>query len=186
MTEEERLFWVDKAIVLGASEAWVVRMEDVVMDPRTRLKCRVPLCASFGKNLMCPPFLPSFRENEELIRKYTWGLLVKLKVKVTTETDRDSIYAGALDLHNIVNQLEKAAFEKGYRFAAGLIGGTCRLCDRCVAETGGTICRHPFEARPSMEAMGIDVIGTLERLGIEVPQFPPKDKVEWVGLLLIK
>ncbi|HHW18633.1 MAG TPA: DUF2284 domain-containing protein [Firmicutes bacterium] len=186
MIEQERLFWVSKAMALGASQAWMIAIDDVVMDPRARLKCRVPLCSSFGKNLMCPPFLLSYRESEEAIRRYNWGLLVKLEVQAIIERDRDLIHAGALDLHKIINQLEKVAFERGYRFAAGLIGGTCRLCDRCVAETGGTICRHPFEARPSMEAMGIDVVATLERLGIEAPEFPPRDKVEWIGLLLLE
>jgi len=186
LTEQERLFWVNKARKLGASQAWMVGIDDVVMDPRTRLKCRVPLCSSFGKNLMCPPFLLSYKESEEAIRRYRWGLLVKLEVEAVMEKDRDLVYAGALHLHKLINQLEKTALERGYRFAAGLIGGACRLCEKCVAETGGTSCRHPFEARPSMESMGIDVVATFERLGIEPPKFPLGDKVEWIGLLLLE
>lgn len=186
MGEEERRFWVEKAVELGASQAWVVAADQLVMDPRTRLKCRVPLCSSYGKNLMCPPFVPSFRESEETIRRYSWGLLVKLDVPIHGEKDRALAYSGAVELHKLMNALEKTAFEAGYRFAAALIGGTCRLCERCVAETGGSNCRHPFEARPSMEAMGIDVVGTLERMGLSAPQFPPRNRVEWFGLLLLK
>ncbi|MGB9866667.1 MAG: DUF2284 domain-containing protein [Bacillota bacterium] len=185
MDEGKRKLWIERALALGASGAWVIGVDQLVMDPRTRLKCRIPLCSSYGRNLMCPPFVPSFRESEEAIKKYEWALLVKLEVSFEGEADRQVAYSGAVKLHKLVNALEKEAFQAGYRFAAGLIGGTCRLCERCVAETGGTRCRYPFEARPSMEAMGIDVLGTLDRLGLVVPQFPPGTKVEWIGLVLL-
>jgi predicted metal-binding protein len=56
------------------------------------------------------------------------------------------------------------------------------FCGKCVG-TGGK-CIHPFSARPSMEAMGIDVVATLENAGKNL-EFPVKDKVQWWGLLLV-
>ncbi|HHV79697.1 MAG TPA: DUF2284 domain-containing protein [Firmicutes bacterium] len=186
MTDEEAIFWRKEATSLGASLARVIRVDQILMDPRTRLKCRVPLCPSYGRNLMCPPFLPSYAEAETMVRKYSYALLLKLEVNMGDGPDRDVAYEGAISLHRLVNSLEKLAFQKNYRFAAGLIGGTCRLCARCAAESGSTHCRHPFEARPSMEAMGIDVVGTLESLGLKKPVFPATATVEWVGLLLLE
>ena len=43
----------------GASEVRVIKAADVIVDERVRLKCQVPICDSYGKNLMCPPYLPS-------------------------------------------------------------------------------------------------------------------------------
>jgi predicted metal-binding protein len=80
---------------------------------------------------------------------------------------------------------EKSAFENGSPFAAGLIGGCCRLCDECVATTGNSSCRHPFKARPSMEAMGIDVTATLQQAGLSC-SFPIARSVKWTGLLLVE
>ncbi len=84
----------------------------------------------------------------------------------------------------MVNFAEKKAFAEGFLFAAGFIGGCCRLCDECVAVRGGIQCRFPFKARPSMEAMGIDVIATAKKVGMPV-FFPISDRVTWTGLILI-
>lgn len=186
MTDEEATFWRKEATELGASFAQVIPAGRILMDPRTRLKCRVPLCPSYGRNLMCPPFLPPYDEAEAMLRRYTQALLIKLEIKLLGADDKETAYEGAVRLHKLINTVERTAFERGYRFAAGLIGGTCRLCPRCVAESGGTHCRHPFEARPSMEAMGVDVLGTLEALGLRKPAFPARDVVEWTGLLLLE
>jgi len=40
----------------------IIDIEDIVVDERVRLKCRIPLCDSFDRNLMCPPRLPSLDE----------------------------------------------------------------------------------------------------------------------------
>ena len=45
----------------GASEVRIISAADVIVDERVRLKCQIPICDSYGKNLMCPPtFRPSW------------------------------------------------------------------------------------------------------------------------------
>ena len=46
----------------GASAAVLANIADIVVDERVRLKCRVPVCDSYNKNLMCPPYVPSVAE----------------------------------------------------------------------------------------------------------------------------
>jgi len=93
----------------------------------------------------------------------------------------------AKTLHELINLGEKEAFEAGFRFAAGLIGGCCRLCDVCVA-AGFWGCRRglsiSFQGPSSMEAMGIDVVATLESVGWP-SGFPVTDRVTWTGLILV-
>jgi predicted metal-binding protein len=83
----------------------------------------------------------------------------------------------------LMTALEAEAFKMGYRFAAAFAGGDCVLCDVC-AGANGQPCKHPFEARPSMEAMGIDVVATAEAAGLAV-ELPADEHPRWTGLLLI-
>ena len=88
-------------------------------------------------------------------------------------------------MHKLVNQIEALAFKEGFYLAAGLIGGDCALCLDCVTPRSGEPCRHPFEARPSMEAMGIDVLETCRRAGL--PMFLSSRKnVRWTGIVLLE
>lgn len=170
----------------GASAAMKMKIADIVVDERVRLKCRVPVCDSYGKNLMCPPFVPTVAEFRETVRNYEQAILVQVEAELKEAPARpaEEVFLPARKLHGIINLGEREAFTKGFRFAAGFIGGCCRLCDECVAAEGGTSCRFPFKARPSMEAMGIDVTATLEKVGLSL-SFPITNKVTWTGLILL-
>lgn len=166
----------------GASEARLIPANDIILDERVRLKCQIPLCDSFGRNLMCPPFLPGIPQFREALARYETAILVQVRARL--DKTKSDPYLPARQLHEIVNMGEKYAFESGSRFALGLIGGCCRLCETCVAADSGRACRHPFKARPSMEAMGIDVQATAEKAGLPFV-FPVRDHVIWTGLILL-
>ena len=83
---------------------------------------------------------------------------------------------------------DRGARERATRCAAALDGGECALCPVCTAAEAApgepvAACRHPFAARPSMEALGIDVVRTAAAAGLDV-RFPT-DEPRWTGLLLI-
>ena len=89
-----------------------------------------------------------------------------------------------MKLHRLVNMIEAAAFKRGYYLAAGFTGGECSLCSKCISPLSGKPCRRPFEARPSMEAMGIDVIRTCSKARMPISLSSGK-KVQWTGLVLL-
>jgi predicted metal-binding protein len=68
----------------------------------------------------------------------------------------------------VVYALEGAAYKDGYHLAMGFGGGSCKdyLCqgNLCQFLDSGR-CRFPHRSRPAMEAMGIDVLGLLRRVG---------------------
>ena len=72
----------------------------------------------------------------------------------------------------------------GYRFATGFKAGSCKLCPECTVSNSKGTCRHPYQSRPSMEAVGIDVFKTAENAGLPF-DIPIKDKAVWNGLILI-
>ncbi len=171
----------------GACAVRVIDADDIVVDERVRLKCQIPRCDSFGRNLMCPPHVPSVASFREALARFSRALLIQVSAPLAgNPADRTAagIFAAAGKLHDLVNRSEKQAFEKGFRFATGLIGGCCRLCETCIAVEAGQSCRFPFKARPSMEAMGIDVVATAEKAGLPTG-FPITGPVTWTGVVLI-
>jgi len=183
----------------GASHAKIIDAADVVTDPRVRLKCSIPLCSSYGRNMMCPPNAMSVEEFSKVLGLFKKAILLQ----VETDTDSSDKSPRSLDgalceeldkatdsarwqkrIHRLVNSVETEAFKQGFYLAAGLTGGECSLCGECVTVGSGKPCRHPFEARPSMEAMGVDVIRTCQKAGMPV-RLSSKTRIRWTGLVLV-
>lgn len=171
-----------EALRLGASRAFLLRSSQVVVDERVRLKCLVPLCPNYGRHLLCPPNLPPLDQVERALRRYERAMLITVETEVNSE--RSGKESGSLKLHSIVNQLERKAMSLGLTLSTGLIGGSCRLCDECVGSFERGPCRHPYEARPSMEGMGIDVTSILREVGVQL-HFPPEERVIWTGIVFL-
>ena len=199
-------FLKDLALELGASEAKVVPANEIVVENRVVLKCRVG-CKHYGKTLMCPPYLPSVDDFRKVLSEYSYALVLKFKNKAEappevakllskdendpylTEEMREktrtfwaSWKQDKLDLLKMVRDLEKAAMNKGYTLALGFTTGSCQICDKCNVEQ--KFCVHPTEARYSAQSVGINVKQTLENADMPM-QFPFKGAPETFGLVLI-
>lgn len=149
---------------------------------------------------MCPPNTMAVGKFREIVELYDKAILVQIESgfdsRDKAKNGLDKELCGELErqtaskelgnkLHALVNRLEAAAFKNGFYLAAGFIGSDCELCDECVGIDSGEQCRRPFEARPSMQAMGIDVIETCKRAGMPV-LLSSKAKVRWTGLILLE
>lgn len=192
---------------LGATKAKAFNAKGVVVDERVRLKCIIPPCDDYGLNLMCPPYVMSVQEFREIFSKYQWAILIQIEAPITTEMKKQiqkakevaelytskeftDIYKKTFDpvrlkLHNIINKVEAQAAMLGYRFATGFKAGPCKLCPECVVKDSNLICRHPYQSRPSMEAVGIDVFKTAENAGLPF-DLPTKIKAVWNGIVFVK
>ncbi|MGD0884627.1 MAG: DUF2284 domain-containing protein [Thermodesulfovibrionales bacterium] len=100
------------------------------------------------------------------------------------QNDFSNVSIAAVQLHKLVNEVEGKAMSLGFPYALGLIGGVCMLCPECVGCCSSQGCRRPYEARPSMEGVGIDVVLTSIKAGLPF-DIPPKTEIVWSGLLLI-
>jgi predicted metal-binding protein len=192
---------------LGATNTASFNAKGIVVDERVRLKCLVPLCDDYRLNLMCPPYVMSVQEFGDTLAKYSWAILIQIKESIPTEMAKEiqhandvaELYKSAefvdsykksfdlvkLRLHSIVHKTEAQAFAMGYRFAAGFAAGSCVLCPECSATKNPQApCRHPFRARPSMEAVGIDVFKTAENAGLPF-DLPAKTHIVNNGLILV-
>ncbi len=168
----------------------VIPAGNVVLDERTLMKCQVPLCSHYGVDLMCPPNVLPVSKFKGILECYQSAILVKVDIPssaqpgTVTEDYLNTARDAKKRFHEIVSKVESLCFAEGYYFAAGLVGGSCPLCEECVGVKSGLPCRHPFRARPAMEAMGIDVISTARKAGLDL-SFSKNESRSWVGLVLV-
>jgi predicted metal-binding protein len=144
-------YFARKSVELGAAGARVISPKQVFTAEWVRRKCQYG-CGGYGKRLTCPPYSPTPQQTRRMLDEYETAILVHCP-------------SGWKKVKDIVAALEREAFLSGYYKAFAMGSGPCHLCDVCDLEGG---CRHPYQARPSMEACGIDVYRTARTAGFPI------------------
>lgn len=154
----------EKAKEFGASKVTIVKAEQIPVSNRVPLKCRVPICFGYGVCTHCPPNTLKPPELREILKDCSWGLFfikeTAVSILLRDKTDKERI-ASYQSIFKIVRQIEAMAFYDGHYLTFGFGAGSClrTFCgphENCRALEGKG-CRFPLLARPSMEAVGIDV-----------------------------
>ena len=159
--------FLQKFIELGVREARIIDPKTVETASWVRWKCQFG-CGGYNSSLTCPPHSPTPEETRKVLDSYICATLFE---------------GGRLDTKEIATKMEREIFLSGYYKALGLGSGPCRLCASCAFGEG---CRHPDEARPAMEACGIDVFATARKHGFAINVVKShKDPQHYFGLILI-
>ena len=154
----------EKTFELGAANAKIVKPEEIPVDERVPLKCQIPRCFGYGTSAHCPPNTMKPNELRKHLENYKWAIFFTLNLPtellLKDATDKARI-AAFQNIYNIVKSIESMAFYDGHYLAFGLGAGSCRrtFCgqhETCSALEGKS-CRFGLLARPSMEAVGINV-----------------------------
>ncbi len=174
-----------QALELGASKAKVVEVKGIKTGAWTRMKCQYG-CPNYGLTLCCPPYAPDYTAMQAFLAEYTWGLLVEYSFPLT-ESDCQNFTAADLQMSNklleILLALEREAFLRNYYRSFALKAGRCRLCEKCNLVK----CVHPAQARPSMEACGIDVFALANDNGFPMQVIQgPVVELKVYGLVLVE
>jgi len=168
--------YINKALELGASKAKVYQTDEIPVDERVVLKCQIPRCFGYGVSANCPPNTLKPEELREHLKKYKWAVFfvtdIPSEVIVrdkTTIKERVAVYQ---KVFKIVSEIESMAFYDGHYLAFGFGAGSCRhtycgLEDECQAMNGKK-CKFSLRARPSMEAVGIDVFKMVALSGWDI------------------
>jgi predicted metal-binding protein len=142
----------------------------IVVASWVRLKCQYG-CGGWGSCLTCPPHSPTPEQTSKLVSEYGKAILVHKT-------------GSWKNLRKDMSELERFAFLEGYYKAFSLHSGPCKLCDKCNLDEP---CKHPREARPSMEACGIDVFGTARAAGMPINVVISRDdEPNYYGILLLE
>jgi predicted metal-binding protein len=147
----------------------IISPSDVETAAWVRLKCQYG-CDGYGSCLVCPPFTPTPRQMREVLDSYHRAVLVH--------------FAPEAQIKATVVDLEREFFLRGAWKAFGIGAGACSLCEECNVERQQ--CRNPNDARPAMEACGIDVFSTVRKAGLPIEVVQTKSQCpDFYGLILI-
>jgi len=155
------------AIAAGAIAAKVISPSTAETAEWVWWRCRYG-CGSWGSSLVCPPNSPTSLQTRALLDSFSRAILF------------ESSPNGA---KHIAVAVEHELYRAGCYKAFGLGAGPCHLCNACALEAG---CRHPDQARPAMEACGIDVYSTVRKHGFTLDVIRgPRDEQNSFGLVLV-
>jgi predicted metal-binding protein len=168
--------YYQKALELGATQAKIIPVREIAVDDRVPLKCQIPRCFGYGASAHCPPNTLKPQELRDILKLYEWAVLfikeVPPEVIVRDKATIKERVAAYQAVFKIVSELESMAFYDGHYLAFGFGAGSCRhtFCgqqDSCQALEGKR-CRFSLLARPSMEAVGIDVYKMVTQAGWDI------------------
>lgn len=150
---------------------------ELIFDLKVCEACKS--CKRYGLTGCCPPNIGTFEYYKKLLKRYTYGKVFVEKFLVPDPTKWQEVgRKSSLEMHKILLAERQELLNKGYYFNVLLGGGSCKYCKDCVIP-----CRHPqFRAIP-IEATGINVVATLNKMGMFL-KFPVKKSGYRVGMLL--
>ncbi len=164
--------WKEVADIILSHGATRVRKVDPRQVPTgewVRLKCQFG-CGGYGQCLTCPPHAPTPEETRKLLDDYSTGFLI--------------YWGHEAGGRKALAEIERQVFLKGWYKAFALGSGPCELCRECDLEWP---CNHPSQARPSMEACGIDVFQTARDAGFPIQVVTCHEDVpNFYSLLLVE
>ena len=170
-TMPERTWKNVKQIILslGAADTRRVDPRQIPTAQWVRLKCQYG-CGGYGQCLTCPPHSPTPEQTRRLLDEYSVAFLIYWGHK-----------GGG---RKALAEIERRVFLLGHYKAFALSSGPCELCGEC--DLKGT-CRHPDQARPSMEACGIDVFQSARSAGFPIRVVTSDQNVpNFYSLLLVE
>jgi predicted metal-binding protein len=140
--------WLDPAKIVVAQ--WV------------RMKCTFG-CTEYGHSACCPPSTPSVDECRQFFRDYSSVIIFHFPQAVDSPEDR---HAWSRRVNAGLSKLERAVFLAGYPKTFLLYMDSCGICAECPGTRAA--CKAPRQARPSPEAMAVDVFSTVKQVGYPI------------------
>lgn len=170
----------------GAEDVAVISADDIIIDPRVRIKCMIPPCHTSGACRSCPPYGYSIKEVCSMVSRYEKAIFFRVaadEAALTSPGIPCSLETGLVDNEGaiiavgayyllccqIVALMEKRARQFDCD-PLGFTAGDCKqiLCffhRSCRALKDRSRCRHPDLSRPAMEASGMDVFAMAANVG---------------------
>ena len=160
-----------EAIALGASDVRIISADAISIEDEIIEMCRPPYCEQYGKSANCPPHVMTPEDARQWIRPYHSALIFKIDVSPRVLFSKQGLEIFK-KIFLISARLEELSVEQGHAFSKGLAAGSCKsvFCRDipCDALIKGRKCRYPSLARPSMEALGINVFRLAKDVGWEI------------------
>ena len=145
---------------------------------RVRFVCKQE-CPMYGKTWACPPAVGEVGECREKCLSFGDCLMVATLTEVADIANIEETLSTRGDHEAITNEV--AGFLRQQDVEPYILSTeACAICEKC-AWLEGQPCRHPEVMHPCVESHGINIIPTLEAVG--VPFIYGENVVTWVSLL---
>ena len=145
----------------GLEQQWI-RPEEIVVSQWVRMRCTFG-CRSYGRNAACPPNVPSVSECRQFFDEYRTAVFFHFAKAVDKPEDRRQ---WSKQVNQSLPELEREVFLAGYQKAFVLFMDSCHMCAECSSSKDE--CRRPKLARPTPEAMAVDVFSTVRQYGYPI------------------
>lgn len=136
-------------------------------------------CTMFRTSWACPPAVGTVAECRRKCTGYGNCLLISTISEVADIADITQTLSTRAPHEAITEQVRQILREMGEEPYV-LSTEACALCSRC-AYLDGLPCRFPEQMHPCVESQGINIVPTLEKIGI--PFQYGENVVTWVSLL---
>ena len=136
--------------------------QEVVVGQWVRMKCLFG-CGEYGHNACCPPNVPTVAECERFFREYKKAAVFHFEKTVAKPEAR---HAWARKVNLGLLKLEQEVFLSGFHKAFLIFMDSCSICSECAGIRPA--CKEPKLARPTADAMAMDVFSTVRKLGYPI------------------
>lgn len=137
-------------------------------------------CPMYGSSWACPPAVGTVEECKKKCLSYQNCLLISTITEVNDIADIHDTLQTRHPHEKLTNQVRDMMRELGVNPFI-LSTESCAICERC-AYADGLPCRMPGRMHPCVESQGINIIPTLEEMGLDFQY--GENVVTWVSLLL--
>ena len=157
--------------------AWIDPRE-IEFSERVRYVCEHE-CPMYGTSWACPPAVGTVEACRERVLSYPGALVFTSLAEVSDIADMAATLA-TRGAHEALTRQVRDILLQFSPDVLTLSTESCAICERC-AYLDGLPCRLPGKMHPCVESHGINILPTLETLG--VPFQYGENVVSWFSLL---
>lgn len=139
---------------LGLTGTRFLYTKNIVLSGCSRMRCNFD-CLCENKKPYHPPLTPPIEECRNLFTEYRYGLLFRKEVPAEPVPPL-TVWS---DFAAQIRKIERQCFLDGYPRALAMAIGTCQYLHRT---DDFRPCTYPRKHRPTFEALGIELLNTLE------------------------
>lgn len=155
-----------------------IEPSELIFEENVKMNCFY--CGKYNNNWRCPPHLPNI-DYKEMVQEYDKGIFILLSYNIKNDNEYNNIRnESSIVLHKILLDLEKYMWNHNNSNAISFIGGSCKLCK---GGCGKEKCNNPYMSRSPLESIGVNVIKSAKKYGIDIT-FPTNRELMRIGLLL--
>ena len=136
-------------------------------------------CPRFGQTWACPPGVGTVENCRCRCLNYDHCLVIATITEISDIANMEAALATRGGHEALTDEVREYFREQGLEPYI-LTTESCAVCDRC-AYLDGEPCRYPEKMHPCLESHGINLIPTLENLGLEYQY--GSNVVTWFSLL---